>query len=686
MFGDHKSSARSHAHAARIVRMGAVLAVLCLYALPGWPQQPQPTPDLAEKTLEDLMNVEVTSVSKTAEPLSRTAAAIFVITQEDIRRSGATNIPDLLRMVPGMDVAQIDSNTWAISARGLNGEFSNELLVLLDGRNLYTPTFGGVFWDVADVPLEDIERIEVIRGPGGSLWGANAVDGVVNIITKKTADTHGAMVVTGGGNVEEGFGTVQYGGSLGANTDFRVYAKYLNQNHFPGAGGQGGADGWHQTLGGFRVDSKLTPKDSLTVEGDIYTGRDGQPTFTIPSIISPAPVRINDQVDLAGGYLQTVWNHTYSSRSDSTLTVSYDTYERDDILDEERKTFSADFQHHIAWGSRNDIVWGLGYRYTTSSTTTGALLFSLNPPDLNTQLFSTFVQDQIALLPDRLYVTVGTKLEHNYYTGFGLMPNARLSYSFNDRRMVWASVSRALRTPARTDTAERANFGGFTPPLGPPIAFSLFGNPNFKDETLIAYELGYRSTISRRLSIDISAFYHAYGDQETTEPTAPFFETTPGPPHEVMPLTFENLMQGEEHGIEASADWKVTSRWTISPAYDFARVHMRVRPESKDTTTAPETNGSDPHVQAMLRSHLELARGFSWDASAQFVDRLTAQPVPSYTRVDTQLNWRWKERFSLSLVGQNLAEDHHIEFIDPVGATRSTEIKRGAYGKVAWTF
>jgi iron complex outermembrane receptor protein len=681
--GNEECAVRSRANAGRMIRTGAVLAVLVLYALPGWPQQTPP--DLAERSLEDLMNVEVTSVSKTAEPLSRTAAAIFVITQEDIRRSGANNIPDLLRMVPGMDVAQIDSNTWAISARGLNGQFSNELLVLLDGRNLYTPTFGGVFWDVADVPLEDIDRIEVIRGPGGSLWGANAVDGVVNIITKKTADTLGAMVVAGGGNVDEGFGTVQYGGSLGANTDFRVYAKYFNQDHFPGAGRQDGADGWHQTRGGFRVDSKLTLKDTLTVEGDMYSGRNGDPTFTLPSIISPAAVSIDGQVNLAGGYLQTIWNHVYSSRSDSTLTVSYDTYERDDILDEERKTFSADFQHHIAWGSRNDVVWGLGYR-DTSSTTTGGLLFSLNPPDLDTQLFSMFVQDQIALVPDRLYVTVGTKLEHNYYTGFGLMPDARLSYSFNDRRMVWAAVSRALRTPASTDTAERANFGAFTPPLGPPVVFSLFGNPNFKDETLIAYELGYRSTISSRLSIDIAAFYHAYGDQETTEPIAPFFETAPGPPHEVMPLTFENLMQGEEHGIEASADWKVTPRWTISPAYDFARVHMRVLPESKDTTTAPETNGSDPHVQAMLRSHLELPCAFSWDASAQFVDRLTAQHIPSYTRVDTQLNWRWKNRLSLSLVGQNLAQDHHIEFIDSVGATRSTEIKRGAYGKVAWTF
>src|SRR4029077_225765 len=321
---------------------------------------PQPSlDDLTQVSLENLMNMEVTSVSKKEQKLSRVASAIFVITQEDIRRSGATNIPDLLRMVPGVDVAQINANTWAISARGFNAEFSNELLVMVDGRNVYTPTFGGVFWDVLDLPLENVERIEVIRGPGGSVWGANAVNGVINIITKKASETLGAMIVAGGGNLDQGFGTTQYGGSLGKSTDYRIYSKYLNQNHMLDAAGQNGLDGWRMLRGGFRSDTKLSSKDTLMFQGNIYIGKEGDPAAILPSIASPGLVNVLIQVHLAGGSLQSVWDHVYSPHSDSTLSISYDTYERDDLLRERRNTLNVDFQHHIAWSDRQDFVWGL---------------------------------------------------------------------------------------------------------------------------------------------------------------------------------------------------------------------------------------------------------------------------------------------------------------------------------------
>jgi iron complex outermembrane recepter protein len=668
---------------ARIVaRASAMLVILASVPLPAWPQS---APDLADRSLEDLMNVEVTSVSKKEQTLSRTAAAVFVITQEDIRRSGAINIPDLLRMVPGLDVAQIDANTWAISARGLNGQFSNELLVLLDGRNVYTPTFGGVFWDALDLPLENIERIEVIRGPGGTIWGANAVNGVINIITKKAADTKRTMVVAGGGNIDDGFGTVQYGGSAGKSTDYRVYTKYLNQDHFPGIEGQNGGDGWHVLRGGFRSDTELSPKDTLTVEGAMYSGREGDPTIFFPSVTSPGPVNIEMQVDVSGGYIQSVWNHVYSSRSDSSLRVSYDGYSRHDVLREDRRTFSADFQHHFAWGSRQDVVWALGYGYS-SSDTDGNLTFSLNPADLNTQLFSAFVQDEIALIPNRLYITAGTKLEHNYYTGFGLMPSARVTYSPSVHHMVWAAVSRALRTPASTDTASRTSLAGFTGTGGVPVLISLLGNPDFQNEQLIAYEAGYRTTLSNRFSIDFAASYNDYDNQRTTEPAAPFFESTPLPPHIVAPLTYKNLGYQEEHGFEVAANWKVTTHWTVSPGYDFERIHAHVSAASQDTVTALETEGSDPHVHAQLRSHFDLSRRLTWDASAYFTNRLLFQDVPAYTRLDTGLSWQWKEGISLSLVGQNLLKDHHLEFVDSVGATRSAEIKRSVYTKFTWLF
>jgi iron complex outermembrane receptor protein len=641
--------------------------------------------DLTQVSIENLMDMEVTSVSKKDQKLSEVASAIFVVTQEDIRRSGATNIPDLLRMVPGMNVAQINANTWAIAGRGLNGEFANELLVMVDGRAVYTPTTGGVFWDVLDIPLEDIERIEVIRGPGGSVWGANAVNGVINILTKKASETKGAMLVAGGGNLDQGFGTAQYGGSVGKNFDYRVYTKYLNQDHLPSLTGQDGGDGWHMLRGGFRADGMLSSKDSLTIQGDMYTGNENNPTTTLPSITSPGLIDTEIPVALSGGFIQSIWNHTFSARSESTLMMSYANYERDDQLREGRETVNIDFQHHISWGSRQDFVWGLGYWYSDSHSH-GDLFVSLNPSSLVSDSFNSFVQDEITLIPNRFFLTVGTKLEHNYYTGFALMPSARASYELDPHNMMWAAVSKAERTPDATDASIRLDIAGFPGPGGTPVLISILGNPQIKNEGLIAYEFGYRTTVAKRLSFDLAAYYNDYSNQESTEPSTPFFEATPVPAHLVLPSTYENLIYGETHGVEIAANWKITDRWTLSPGFDFERIHMHASPLSQDTQTAPETNGSDPHVQAQVRSHFELSPRWTWDASAYFVDRLIAQNVPSYTRLDTGLSWRWKEGVSLSLVGQNLLSDHHLEFIDSTAASRSTEIKRSAYVKLSWRF
>lgn len=670
-----------------LVKVGLAFLVFCT---PVSAQKIQPkadsSVDLSAMDLEDLMNVKVTSVSKTEQKLSRTASAIFVITQEDIRRSSATNIPDLLRMVPGVDVAQIDANTWAISARGLNDEFSNELLVLLDGRNVYTPTFGGVLWGQLDLPLENIERIEVIRGPGGSIWGANAVNGVINIITKAAAETHGGLLVAGGGNVNQGFGTAQFGGSLGSDTDFRVYAKYFNQDHSPDVNGQSAGDGWHSLRGGFRSDSKLSKKDTLMLQGDVFTGKEGRSVVFLPAITSPGLLAAHAVAGESGGFLQSVWNHTFSSRSDMTISASYSAYKSDDVLNafaEGRKTFNVDLQDHVAWGERQDFVWGLGYEYSTSRSD-GNLTVSLNPANLGTQVFSSFVQDEIALIPERLYLTAGAKLEHNYYTGFSLMPSVRVTISPSARQMFWAGVSRAERTPASTDTAIRENFGSVPGPGGTPVLSSLIGNPQFENEGLTAYELGYRATVSERLSVDFAAYYNEYDHQQTTEPAAEFLETSPLPVHFVMPVTFENLMHGESHGIEIAANWKVTDRWTISPAYDFERFHMHVSPTSQDTTTVFDIEGSDPHVQASLRSHIDLTRTLAWDSSAYFVDRVTVLAIPSYTRLDTQLSWAVGERLTLSVAGQNLLPDRHLEFVEL--GNDPTLIERSAYAKVLWSF
>ncbi len=646
--------------------------------------------DLSSLSIEDLMQVQVTSVSKKEQKLSRTAAAVFVITEEDIRRSGATNIPDLLHMVPGMDVGEINGSTWAVSARGFNSQFSNKLLVMIDGRIIYTPTFAGVFWDTLDLPLEDIERIEVIRGPGGAVWGVNAVNGVVSIFTKDAAETKGGTFVAGGGNLEHGFGLAQYGGTLRKDTSYRVYAKYFNQNHMLDLAGQNGADGWHAFRTGFRIDSVPSSNNSLTFEGDLSLGREGEMGFVLPSVTSPGFVAVSEQIGLADGSGEFVWKHAFSVRSDTTLQISFDRHVRDDPQNPEtRDTWDLDFQHHVAWGERQDIVWGLGYRVTPDRIE-GGLTVSMNPVSRTLQVFNTFVQDEIMLVPDRVYLTVGTKLEHNDYTGFEIMPDVRATWSPSDHHMFWAAISRDLRAPSRNDTNLVLNAG--TGPAGPPDLIRLLGNPNFQDEKLIAYEAGYRRTLSGRLSVDLASYYNDYDNLQTTEPLAPFSETTPPPPHEVIPFTYENLMYGETHGGEVAANWKVTDRWTLSPGYAVEQLHMHTKPPSVDTQTGPFVEGAAPRHSAQLRSHIDLRNGLAWNASAYFVDRLYHQgssgavAIPAYTRVDTGLTWKLGEGFSIDVVGQNIAQDHHIEFDDMNGSMQSGEIKRSAYGKISWHF
>jgi iron complex outermembrane receptor protein len=671
--------------ATRRILMRGCIALLVAVSLAFSARAQNPPEDLSKLSVEDLMNVEVTSVSKKEQKVSQTAAAIFVITQEDIRGSAANNIPDLLRMVPGVNVAQSSSHIWEISIRGFNGEFSNKLLVMVDGRSVYLPGFTGVFWDVLDVPLEDIARIEVIRGPGGTTWGANAVDGVINIITKKASESRGGMVVAGGGNLDQGFGTAQYGGAAGQNTDYRVYAKYFNQEHQPSQSGADGGDGWRALRGGFRADSKLSSNDELTVQADMYSARVGGLNAYVQSFASPVPQLTFLSVNATGGDIQTDWHHRFSERSDMNLQVSYDSYDRHEAVSEIRHTWSADFQHHFAWGGRQDVVWGVGYRYSRS-TTAGSAFISLEPANLNTQLFSSFIQDEIALIPNKLSLTVGTKLEHNYYTGFGVMPSARMAWNLDEHQLVWAAISRAIRTPGSVDISERIDQAGFVEPNGTPVIVRAIGNPNFQDETLIAYEAGYRSQLSTRLSLDIAAYYNSYNRLQTEEPGAPFLETSPSPPHLVLPVVPENLMHGETHGVEVSANWKVATRWTITPAYTFENIHLHLAPTSLDTTSVAGGEGDTPHQWARLDSHVKLPGNLWWDASANFVDRLATLGVPAYTRLDTQLTWQTREHLSISVVGQNLESDRHLEFINTAGTGISTLVKRSGYVKLTWRF
>jgi iron complex outermembrane receptor protein len=666
----------------RWVRLtGPALLILWLFSAVPVRSQQQAGTNLAQASLEDLLNIQVTSVSKKEQKLSQVAGAIFVITQEDIRRSGALNIPDLLRMVPGLDVAQINANTWAISARGFNLEFANKLLVLVDGRAVYTPLFGGVYWDTVDVPLEDIDRIEVIRGPGGALWGANAVNGVISIITKSATETKGGLVTAGGGTQARGFGTVQYGGKIKEDSSYRIFAKYLNDDHLPDLNGQNGDDGWHLLHGGFRADTRLSAKDSLITEGDIYDGKEGG--IFVHSILSP-PQNINELGIglLSGGNVLTRWSHTFSSRRDISLQFYLDRYDRDAPQFEEfRNTFDFDFQNHIKLGARQDLIWGVGYRHTadqTAPTIDRAFL----PANFAGQLYNVFIQDQITLKSDRLALYVGSKVENDYFTGFDLEPSVRLAWTPSNRRTFWAAISRANRTPTRRDVGLDAALAV----LPGPAEVALLGNPNMKSEHVIAYELGYREEPTDYLSLDLAGFFNTYNGLESLEPAPSFVDADSVPPVLVFPTVLGNKMYGSTEGVEASVNLKATHRWTLNFGYSFLKMNLHTDPTSLDTVSVANTEGSNPDHQAQLRSHIELPRGFSWDANAYFVGSLPVQPVPSYTRLDTQVGWRLAERVELNLVGQNLLQDHHEEFSDFLQSVNSSQAKRSAYAKLTWQF
>lgn len=680
-----EATRKTRRHFAR--RMNRILAFAVLTAtLPSPSGAQQKPPDLTNASLEDLMNVEVTSVSKKEQKLSHTASAVFVITAEDIRKSGATNIPDLLRMVPGIQVAQINSDTWAITARGFNGQYSNELLVLIDGRTVYSPVFAGVYWDVQNVPLENIERIEVIRGPGATVWGANAVNGVINIITKKSSDTQGGLVTGGGGTYEQGFGTIRYGGTAGNNTTYRANLFGFNRDHLPGLTGPSNDDSWHALTGGFRVDSKIGDNNSLMFEGDSYSGSANE---LAPSIVSLSPP-LNAAVPLldrfSGWDVISRWDHAVSSTSQTTLQVYFDRSNRGDTTYEMGLlTVDVDFQHHFAWGSRQDMVWGLGYRLNSDEIDSSPRV-AMNPPYLTMQLFSSFIQDEVAIRPNSLYLTAGTKLEHNPFTGFGWQPSVRADWLINEKSSAWVAVSRAISTPSQVDRDVRLNYEALPGPTGIPLMLSVIGSPNFGNVDLTAVEAGYRTQLSTRLSLDGTAFFNDYDHAVSLEPGAPFLESTPAPPHIVLPEYLTNLLYAETHGAEIFADWKPNSRWTLSPGYAYLTIHAHNHLGSLDTTSGPDLEGGSPNHQIDLRSGVRLGRGFEWNTSAYFVGRLPAQQVPSYTRLDTNLIWHAGERFSVGLAGQNLLKDRHLEFNGPESTQLSGLVKRSAYIKLSWQF
>jgi iron complex outermembrane receptor protein len=646
------------------------------------PQKDSRPGDLTQVSLENLMNMEVTSVSKKEQKLSRAGAAIFVITQEDIRRSGASSIPDLLRMVPGVDVAQLDANIWVISIRGFADRFSDKVLVLIDGRSVYTPTSSGVYWDQQDVPLEDIERIEVIRGPGGTVWGANAVNGVINVITKNAKATPGGLLAARAGSGETTQAVIEYGGEIGEKGHYRVFSKYFNVGNFTAADGTEAADGWHMLHGGFRADWNLSSRDTMTVEGDLLGTSEGETVNVVLANALPQQPTFNSRTRAGAGNVLGRWDRTLTGKSDLSLQVYYDGYHRhEEGGSERRNTFDLDFQHHLAVTPRQDVVWGLGYR-VTGDNMTPKFSKSFTPARKTDNLFSGFLQDEVKVA-DTLWLTLGSKVEHNAYTGFEFEPSAQLVWTPSPQEALWMSVARAIRQPARADTAIRIDVNIVPLGNGNFGVRQITGDPNREAENLLSYQLGYRAQASKILSFDIATFLNFYHHLQSDEPGIPFVTSIPSPPHTVFPVESTSGAHGRTYGMEIFANWDITRRWRISPGLTFRWMHIAPNTSSQDSSVGGVA-GDTPNQKYEIRSLVSLPHKLEWDTTLYHVDTLPDQGVPGYSRVDTRVGWRFGEAAELSIVGQNLLTPRHAEFGDD--APLHTLMRRSVYGKIEWRF
>jgi iron complex outermembrane receptor protein len=647
-------------------------------------------------SLEELLAVEITSVSKKTEKAGEAAAAVFVVSQEDIKRSGATSIPEVLRMVPGLQVARIDANKWAITSRGFNAFSANKLLVLMDGRTAYNPLFSGVLWNAQDTVLEDIERIEVIRGPGASLWGANAVNGVINIITKHSADTQGTLLTAGTGSEEKGFGTARYGGKINDRTTYRVYGKNFYRDDLAFADGTKADDDWYQWRGGFRVDSGASESPySFTIQGDAYNGN-ADATTNIPATSPPYTTDISNPSNIRGGDLLTRMTRKGTDNSEMTLQAYYDLARSNDrLLGDERSTADLEFQHRFQATAKQELTWGLGYRYTRDSLENSAT-FSFAPASRTDMLLSAFLQDEITLVDDLLRLTLGSKFEHNDFTGYEVQPNARLLYTPHKHHTFWGAVSQAVRTPSQADHDIRIS-SAIAPNAALPAPISLLppglaeivinGNEDFKSEKLIAYEVGYRTQIHDALAFDLTAFLNDYSRLRTTPASAHFITANnSGDPALFYQLNYEagNTMEGNTCGFELVADAKPLDWWRLQLAYTYLRLDLQET--GQGLFASEDAEGESPRNQISLRSMMNLRSGVTLDTWLRYVDTLPTYGIDSYVALDARVAWQVNPQVELSLVGRNLLDNAQPEFGYLFINTIPSEIERSVYAQARMTF
>ena len=658
----------------RTVLVGLVVLGGLVNQSSAYPQEEQVSAQpLKQLSLAELGNVEVTTTAKEPEQIWKTSAAIYVLTQDDIRRSGATSIPEVLRLVPGVEVARINSNIWSVGIRGFGSAFSKSVLVLIDGRSVYTPLFAGVDWDVQNVLLEDVERIEVIRGPGGTIWGSNAVNGVINIITKNAQHTRGSYASTSSGNISQNESGVRYGAGHGNNVDYRAYA--MGFGRVPEFHSDGdNYDAWQLGQAGFRADSRLTDRDTLTVQGDLYKGNVGQ-QVAIGSYSPPAQLNVDGTEDVSGGNLLGRWRHDLSNTSDLQVQAYYDrTYRLGPQVGETRNTFDFDLLHHFVLKQRNEIIWGFGARWSPSDIIQTVPTVNFTPHHQDDNIYSAFVQDQIAILQNKLWLNLGSKFEHNIFTGWETEPSGRVLWTPTSHQTVWAAVTRAIRTPSRID--EDLQLTGFVS-SPPPIYLCVCDNEKFVSETLLAYEAGYRKLVGPRFYLDIAAFHNKYNDLTSFGNPTISLTTTPPPLAILISLPFANGIMGSTNGGEFSPEWKATHWMEVKATYSYVTMNLEDKPTQTKTSYVSMYEGSSPHHEATAQVLFNLPKGFEFDPTYRYVGALPALAVNAYQTADARLGWHFAKRFDLSVTGQNLFQPRHAE-------SGSVLVQRSAYAQISW--
>lgn len=639
---------------------------------------------LTSLSLRQLANLEITTASQEPQQVWKTPAAIYVITAAMIRRSGATTLPDVLRLAPGVEVAQIDSAHWAVAIRGLNSQFSRYLLVLVDGQSVYTPLHGGVYWDRLNIPLDQIARIEIIRGPGGAVWGANAVNGVINIITKSAAATQGWKASAISGNLDPAVTELRYGGRSGPDLAYRLYATgdLRGGQHDPGQPGSaaaaGGFDRWRVAQGGFRLDW-ARPDAHLTLEGDAFDGAAGR-DVGIASISPPAQTDVFALTSISGADLALAWRRQLGPGSSYSIHAYY----RHDYRLGAQYGFNRD-----AWGlrftrqrplPRQQLIWGVGARFEPGMFLQTVPTVNFLPQNRSDSELSAFLQDQIVLAPRRFYLTVGAKLLHNNYAGMELLPTARLLWTPAVHEAFWAAVTRTVRTPSDLD--RDLTITGLLRPLPLPVFVRLTGSPHYGAEGVTTYEAGYRHLLTPALYLDIAAFANVYRGLEGFGPGAMAVVNTPPPPHTTLTFAYVNALAGQGYGWEIAPDWRPAGWLEVQGSYSYLRLHLHALPGFQDASTIASYQGSSPENEFTLSAAVTLPRQFALDPDVRYAGALPAQGVPAYVTADVRLAWRPRGAWSFALVGRNLLQPYHAEFGGDPGVM--VGIRRSAYLELIW--